>query len=128
MTWRLGCILACAALLSTWGVGAKQVSPTPESVSRPQEATATTVVVGPYQFEVDAAEPFQAHAVARTTNLDGSFVTWYPTAQLAAGTVVGLTPCDDVAVICAPIISPAKAAFTLADPGDSFSLAKETAS
>jgi hypothetical protein len=127
MGWKLGCLIAIAALISTWSVGAQE-TPTPQAVTSRESAAAppTEIVIGPYQFTVDPSEPLQAHIVARSTNLDGSFVTWYGTAQLADGSVVGVTICDDVAVTCAPIISPAKAAFQLADPGDSFNLQPET--
>jgi hypothetical protein len=119
MTARVIALLALAALLATWGtMGGAAQTPSPET---------SGVVVGAYQFDYDAKEPLQAFPIARSTNADGSFVTWFAAYQRADGSVRGLTECDDLAVICAPLISPAKGAFALADPGDAFNLASEAA-
>jgi hypothetical protein len=83
------------------------------------------VAVGEFVFTTDPKEPFQASIVQRSTNSDGSFVTWVAAAQMPDGSFTGLTACDNVAVICAPLISPAKAGFRLADPGDHIFLANE---
>ena len=83
------------------------------------------VVIGAYAFDFDTREPLQLFPLARTTNGEGAFVTYHVAAQLPDGSVTGLTPCDDIAVICAPIISPAKGGLRLADAGDALGLAGE---
>lgn len=111
----LGDIIAGSLAVSGLAANAQQdTTPT---------ATETDVAIGAYSFTYDQKEPFLAFPVSRTTSGDGAFVTWFAAAELASGTVVGLTPCDDLAVICAPIISPAKAGLARADVGDSVPLA-----
>lgn len=99
------------------------------SVARAQTdaaADAQTVAVGEYDFPTNDKEPLEFHVTYRLIGQDGSYAQGYVVVQLPDGTFTGLTPCDNSSIACLPVTLPAKGALALADPGDSFPLAKET--
>lgn len=88
-------------------------------------APENSVDIGEFTFDTDPTQPVAVYSVQRLTGDHGSYVTVFVAVQLSDGSFTGMTPCDNQAVLCQPVIVPAKAALSLADPGDTFFLAKE---
>jgi hypothetical protein len=111
----LGGLIVAALAVSGQTIAAQQETPT--------AAETATVTIGSYTFpELDTRQPVLALPVSRTTNGEGSFVSFYLAVQDARGEFHGASSCDDLVTPCLPFTSLAKAGLARADAGDAIPL------
>ncbi len=116
MEWRnSGRAAVVAVLLTAAAVGPSAGRSETDPAADPP-ATATTVALGGWTFDLDPAEPLVVYVIARTASLDGATVRLQPFAR----TTFGFVPLPSYETA-------ATGRLATAEPGDAFVLAAEPA-
>ena len=113
-------LLPVALMVLTASAQTESAEPEP----RPAGSGLVTVEIAPqgYVYEVDGDEPLVVIVQQRSVGFEGTWVDYLPLGRLIDGSFVPLTPCDDVAIRCAPLKTRASAAFEEAPVGAELTL------